>query len=208
VLPVSNPKELLIIFTRNPQLGKCKTRLAATVGDEAALNIYIFLLKHTVVITQDLSMDKQVYYSEAVRKNDLWSETIYTKKQQVGDNLGIRMRNAFDEGFRDGYEKIVLIGSDMYDLNKDDLRKAFDALAENNFVIGPALDGGYYLMGLQKVRPELFQNKNWGTSSVLNDTLSNLKNEKVFLLPKLNDVDLYEDIKDVAAFQEFFTHLK
>lgn len=208
MLPVSNPKELLIIFTRNPQLGKCKTRLAATVGDEAALNIYIFLLKHTVVITQDLSMDKQVYYSEAVRKNDLWSETIYTKKQQVGDNLGIRMRNAFDEGFRDGYEKIVLIGSDMYDLNKDDLRKAFDALAENNFVIGPALDGGYYLMGLQKVRPELFQNKNWGTSSVLNDTLSNLKNEKVFLLPKLNDVDLYEDIKDVAAFQEFFTHLK
>lgn len=201
-------KDLLIIFTRNPELGKCKTRLAATVGNEAALEIYIFLLKHTISITKDLSVIKQVHYSVKVRGNDLWNEDTFIKKQQIGDDLGIRIHRAFQQGFEDGYERIIIIGSDMLDLDQQDLEEAFSALNRNDFVVGPAEDGGYYLLGMRRLKTELFQNKNWGTSSVLKDTLSNLENEMLHLLPEKNDIDYYEDIKEIEAFQQFLRPLK
>ena len=78
---------LLLIFTRNPELGKCKTRLAATVGDNSALEIYKFLLRHTVSITEHLSFDKQVYYSEEIWEEDVWDTTIFDKKAQKGIDL-------------------------------------------------------------------------------------------------------------------------
>ena len=107
-------KNLLLIFTRNPELGKCKTRLAKTIGDEKALEIYKFLLNHTVTITKALKVVKQVYYSETIWENDIWDNEIYQKKIQNGSDLGIRMKNAFKNGFDDGFEKIIVIGSDMY----------------------------------------------------------------------------------------------
>ena len=100
-------KDLLIIFTRNPELGKCKTRLAATVGDKVALEVYLFLLKHTISITEDLTVIKQVHYSIKVRENDLWNEATFIKKQQIGDDLGIRMHRAFQQGFEDGYKPVA-----------------------------------------------------------------------------------------------------
>ncbi len=139
-------KNLLIIFTRNPELGKCKTRLAATVGDEAALNIYSFLLEHTVAITKDLAVEKQVHYSVKIRKNDLWDKSVYSKNKQEGPDLGMRMHYAFEQGFEQGYKNIIIIGSDMFDMNQTDLEVAFEALNRSNFVIGPATDGGYYLL--------------------------------------------------------------
>lgn len=201
-------KDLLIIFTRNPELGKCKTRLAATVGDEAALKVYLFLLKHTISITEDLPVVKQVHYSAKVRANDLWNEATFIKKQQIGDDLGIRMHRAFQQGFEDGYKRIIIIGSDMIDLDQQDLEEAFSVLNTNDFVIGPAEDGGYYLLGMRSLKAELFQNKNWGTSSVLKDTLSNLKNENLHLLQQKNDIDHYEDIKGIEVFQQFLNPLK
>jgi len=200
-------KRLLIIFTRNPELGKCKTRLAATVGDEAALDIYIFLLKHTVSITENLEVTKQVHYSIKVRDNDLWNDSKFEKKQQYGADLGLRMHHAFQEGFKEGYQQIIIIGSDLYDVSQDDLENAFNQLENHDFVIGPAEDGGYYLLGMKRLLPELFQNKNWGTSSVLKDTLTNLENESLQLLPQKNDVDYYEDIQDIEVFQQFLRHL-
>ena len=200
-------KNLLIIFTRNPELGKCKTRLAATVGDEVALNIYTFLLEHTVEITKDLAVEKQVHYSVKVRENDLWDSDLYSKKQQEGLDLGLRMHHAFEQGFAQGYKNIIIIGSDMFDMNQTDLEAAFEALISSNFVIGPATDGGYYLLGMTKLKPELFRAKAWGTSSVLKDTLADLQDEKVIQLAAKNDVDYYEDIKDEAAFQPFLKHI-
>jgi hypothetical protein len=198
-------KNLLLIFTRNPELGKCKTRLAATIGDEAALRMYEFLLKHTVAITKDLPVRKQVYYSVKVRENDLWDANIFSKKQQHGTHLGERMQHAFAQGFEQGYERIVIIGSDLYDLTQSDLENAFSALSDHDFVIGPAEDGGYYLLGMKRLKTEIFQNKNWGTASVLKDTLLNLKTESVHLLPERNDIDVYEDIKDMEVFRQFLT---
>ncbi|MAZ27442.1 MAG: glycosyltransferase [Cytophagaceae bacterium] len=195
--------KLLIIFTRNPELGKCKTRLAATVGDEAALEIYTFLLKHTAAITNALHADKQVHYSEKIRAHDLWDETIYEKKLQQGDDLGERMHNAASSGFKNGFRRIIIIGSDMYDLDTRDIEQAFDKLQKHDFVLGPAQDGGYYLFGMKTLNSQVFKNKNWGTETVLEDTLKDLQGENVALLDTRNDVDYYEDIKDIAAFQKF-----
>ncbi|WP_047247273.1 TIGR04282 family arsenosugar biosynthesis glycosyltransferase [Maribacter thermophilus] len=204
---LASSKNLLLIFTRNPELGKGKRRLAATVGDECALNIYKFLLEHTVSITSKLYAEKTVYYSEEIWENDIWKNTIYDKKVQQGKDLGQRMANAFKDGFERGFEKIIIIGSDMYDLDQEDLENAFKQLTQNDFVIGPAEDGGYYLLGMKKLKPELFENKNWGTDSVLKDTLADLKNEKTELLETRNDIDYYEDIKDVPVFAPFLKHI-
>ncbi|MEZ4809434.1 MAG: TIGR04282 family arsenosugar biosynthesis glycosyltransferase [Allomuricauda sp.] len=199
---------LLLIFTRNPELGKCKTRLAAKVGDPTALEIYRFLLEHTVSITRSLNVTKWTCYSENIWNHDIWDNNSYLKKLQVGADLGERMLHAFQEGFRAGFEKIIIIGSDMFNLSKEDLEMAFLALENHDHVIGPAEDGGYYLLGMKSLKKELFQNKSWGTDTVLADTLEDLKTGTVFMLPERNDVDLYEDIKDIEAFRPFLKHIK
>ena len=106
-------KNLLLIFTRNPELGKCKTRLAAKLGDENALKIYKFLLDHTAKLTQDVNAAKQVWYSEEIWDTDIWDNSLFDKRLQSGKDLGIRMANAFQEGFASGFERIIVIGSDM-----------------------------------------------------------------------------------------------
>ncbi len=200
---MTNSKNLLLIFTRNPVLGKCKTRLAATIGDPAALEVYKFLLRHTANITHGLNVHKKVYYSESIWKNDVWDEKVYEKNVQQGNNLGERMAQAFSQGFNQGFEKIIIIGSDMLDLSPSDLENAFSALDENNFVIGPAEDGGYYLLGMKIFKPQLFQNKDWGKDTVLADSMADLQTEKISVLASKNDIDVYEDIKDIDAFQPF-----
>ncbi|MCG2459898.1 TIGR04282 family arsenosugar biosynthesis glycosyltransferase [Flavobacteriaceae bacterium F89] len=199
---------LLLIFTRNPELGKCKTRLAAKVGDKIALDVYNFLLSHTVKITENINAAKEVYYSNEIWEEDIWDNTFYRKKLQVGKDLGERMLNAFQQGFENGYKKIVIIGSDIFNLSGSDIENAFLHLDHVDLVIGPAEDGGYYLLGMNAMNSKVFQNKNWGTDTVLNDTLTDLKNKKVQLLETKNDVDRYEDIKDVAVFQHFLKNLK
>jgi len=194
---------LLIIFARNPELGKVKTRLSATIGDDAALNIYKFLLQHTLSITKDLNVEKQVHYSVKVRAHDIWDNTVYSKKQQYGKDLGDRMEYAFQKGFKEGFKNIILIGSDLYDLSQLDLETAFSALKNHNFVLGPAEDGGYYLIGMKMIKSQLFKHKKWGSDTVLKETLNNLKNESYQLLALRNDIDNFEDIKGIKVFQQF-----
>lgn len=196
-------KNLLLIFTRNPELGKAKTRLAKTVGDETALEIYKFLLEKTRDITSKVSSDKAVYYSVKIRKNDIWDANIFQKHQQVGEDLGIRMLNAFKNGFNAGYEKVMIIGSDLYDLTSENIDNAFRQLDQNDVVLGPAEDGGYYLLGMNTLQENIFKNKDWGTDTVRAKTLANLKDKKVHLLSILNDVDVFEDIEHHPAFQHF-----
>lgn len=195
--------KLLLIFTKNPELGKCKTRLARSIGDVNALKIYQFLLNHTVEITKDLNLNKWVYYSDEIWQNDIWDSKVYTKKLQIGNDLGLRMQQAFQHGFDDGYEKIVIIGSDLYDLEMEDINKAFEALMAHDVVIGPAHDGGYYLLGLKQMNLPLFENKNWGESTVLKETLADLQSESIVFLDVRNDVDVYEDIRHIDAFQPY-----
>tara|TARA_R110002073_G_scaffold89852_6_gene212505 strand:- start:24482 stop:25090 length:609 start_codon:yes stop_codon:yes gene_type:complete len=196
-------KNLLIIFTRNPELGKVKTRLAKSVGDQTALEIYQFLLNKTKEVTQGLACDKAIFYSEEITQNDIWDRNLYKKYVQFGSDLGGKMESAFKVGFEKNYKKILIIGSDLYDLEASYINEAFEKLDSSDVVIGPALDGGYYLIGLKKVTPKIFKNKNWGTSSVRKETMKDLEEVDVHLLPILNDVDIIEDIEHHPAFTKF-----
>lgn len=152
-------------------------------------------------------MEKWVYYSEEIWEDDIWDNKIYQKKLQIGEDLGERMMNAFKEGFQTGFDNIIIIGSDMFHLNQSDLEEAFSRLKDNDYVVGPAEDGGYYLLGMKSLNKKLFQNKIWGTDTVLSDTLKDLKSDEVALLDEKNDVDYYEDIKDIKAFEPFLKHI-
>ena len=185
----------LLIFTRNPQLGKVKTRLAKTFGDKKALEVYKDLLLHTMEATKDLDCDVFVFYDEKIEENDIWSTKIYHKFVQSGKDLGEKMQNAFQKLFALNYQNCIIIGSDLFDLNEKMIIDAFQLLDKNDAVIGPAEDGGYYLLGLKNIIPAIFQNKNWGTSSVFADTLKDLENLKVDLTKKLNDIDTFEDLE-------------
>lgn len=196
-------KNLLIIFTRNPELGKVKTRLAKSIGDKNALTIYKTLLEKTEKTVRETDCEKAVYYTVKIRENDIWDNSIYQKHQQHGDDLGTRMLNAFTEGFKSNYNKIAIIGSDLYSLNISHINLAFKALENNDFVIGPAHDGGYYLLAMKSLYSQVFKNKNWGTSTVFKNTINDLKNKSIHLLETLNDIDVYDDLKNIDAFKKY-----
>jgi uncharacterized protein len=189
-------KNLLLIFAKNPELGKVKTRLAETMGEEAALAVYFRLLTYTHSITKNLPCTKQVWYTDFVDREDQWENHLYEKKLQKGDNLGQRMAHAFQEGFAAGYQRICIIGTDNFELTPDILKEAFQSLHAVSAVVGPAKDGGYYLLGLTRMLPALFENKPWSTDTVLSLTLDDLKgaNTPFHLLPVLRDVDREEDL--------------
>lgn len=189
------PKQKLIIFSKNPVPGKVKTRLAATVGNANALKVYCKLLVHTARITRALNIPKVVYYSHEVEQGDAFAPGDFEKKVQQGNDLGERMRKAFSAELS-AADEILIIGSDCYELQTDHLKHAFSQLRENDAVIGPAKDGGYYLLGMKKVHSEIFQNKDWGKSEVFEDTMHDFKELQlnIAVLPELNDVDREEDL--------------
>ena len=201
-------KNLIITFTRNPELGKVKSRLAKTIGETAALEVYILLLKHTENVLRKLNCDKAVYYSVKIREDDIWDSKIYQKHQQKGDDLGERMQHAFQNGFENGYEKIIIVGSDLYDLSTDIIEKAFKKLDSHDHVIGPAEDGGYYLLGMKTLHPSVFKIKNWGTETVYKQTISQLKHQNVYVLETLNDIDYVEDLQPYNIFKPYVKKLK
>lgn len=196
-------KNLIITFTRNPELGKVKSRLAKSIGDVSALEVYIKLLEHTESVIKQIDADKAVYYSVKVRKSDIWDDTIFQKYKQTGVDLGERMQNAFQNGFNENYEKIVIVGSDLYDLHPKHIEKAFDALDKNDAVIGPAEDGGYYLLGMKTMHPSVFKNKEWGTETVYKKTFNDLINNSVYVLEILNDIDYVEDLMSYDFFKSY-----
>ena len=197
-------KQLLIIFTRKPELGKVKTRLAKDTSDEVALAVYKDLLIHTHQITKNLEVDKWVFYTDDIEFDDLWDEGDYMKMIQAEGDLGAKMQDAFFKGFGAGYFEIIIIGSDIDTLSKEILEDAFEQVKEQP-VIGPSEDGGYYLLGLEEPRTDVFTNKEWGTDTVLRDTLIDLADEEIAILDELNDIDLLEDIEEDSFL---FHHVK
>ncbi|QZK89660.1 TIGR04282 family arsenosugar biosynthesis glycosyltransferase [Flavobacterium sp. CHNK8] len=189
-------KKAIILFTKNPELGKVKTRLAKTIGNEKALDIYKKLLVHTQEIVTPVRADKFVFYSDSITEEDQWNAGSFYKKVQHGDDLGARMANAFQEIFCLGYESVCIIGSDCYELTSDIIDKAFLALETNETVIGPTFDGGYYLLGMNQFHETVFKNKTWSTDSVYIDTLTDFKNLNLSFsnLNKLSDIDEEKDL--------------
>ena len=188
-------KQALIIFARNPIRGKVKTRLAATLGEDQALSIYQSLLEHTAQITRELPCDRHVFYADSISLNDHWSDDVYLKRNQTGEDLGARMYHAFDTLFQESYEQVLIIGTDCFELTADTIQKAFTALNNHQVVIGPSADGGYYLLGMRQFFPFLFQGIAWSTDSVCKTTIQQLALHKIsyHTLPILNDIDTEDD---------------
>ncbi len=191
-----NPNDHLIIFVKNPELGKVKTRLAAAIGDEKALEIYTQLLRITHDQTKPVDCIKHVCYSEYVNEQDMWDKAHYHKHVQSGDDLGERMLGAFLGVFDQGAEKMVIIGSDCPKIKTTIIQEAFDKLDNYDVVIGPAQDGGYYLIGMKCPLPMLFKNKEWSTDSVFADTILDLIDMGLthYRLPELSDLDTIYDL--------------
>ncbi len=189
-------KSGLIIFIRNPVKGKVKTRIAKTMGDEKAFRIYSQLLLHTHLVTRDLSCDKFLYYSDHIDRGDMWNNNQYQKRLQTHGDLGERMSKAFLDLFLEGYEKLLIIGSDCMELNEAIISKAFDMLSIHKVIIGPSEDGGYYLLGMTTQFPNIFENKEWGTPSVFADTVQDLQSAGIMegRLETLKDIDEEKDI--------------
>ncbi|MGB6035465.1 MAG: TIGR04282 family arsenosugar biosynthesis glycosyltransferase [Cryomorphaceae bacterium] len=195
---------LLLVFAKNPELGKVKTRLAKTVGDKKALEIYLKLLEHTYAVADKTFADKAIFYSDKIEEFDILDYYKFPKFLQKGNDLGERMDRAIGEAFGQSYNKVVIIGSDCYDLTAEIVEDAFKLLDDHNVVIGPAFDGGYYLLGMDRHYSHLFRDKKWSTPDVLLDTILDTKKLKLSyaLLPTLTDVDEEKDLgalKDVIA---------
>lgn len=193
-------KEALIIFTKNPIYGKVKTRLAKSLGKKLTLSFFLDLLKYSVQSTKDLPFAKFVYYSDTIEE-EIWPTENYNKKVQIQiENLGERMKQAFEELFSIGYSKCVIIGTDCPYIDSDIIKKAFYKLIDNDVVIGPSKDGGFYLLGVKSPDFLLFDGIIWSTNNVKTIYLNNVKIKKgtVFKLKELEDID---DIKSYENYQ-------
>lgn len=193
----NNSTEALIIFVKNAELGKVKTRLAAQIGAERALEIYNLLLQRTQVTASATEADLRVYYSEFIPEVDLWNLSVHSKHLQDGDSLGERLVHAINESFNEGYKKVAIIGSDCPYLHSTHINKAFQELDEVDVVLGPARDGGYYLIGMNRMHEHLFYNKSWSSEHLFDQTLDDLIQHGLswYELPILSDIDTLEDLE-------------
>ena len=186
-------KKALIIFEKNKVLGKVKTRLAATVGDDNALRLYVEMTRYIHELIQTGDQDNFIYYSDFVEENH---PNEFQSGIQFGQNLGERMLNAFLDLKAKGYDQVLIIGTDCIELTEDNIVKAYELLETNDIVIGPAEDGGYYLLGLNHIHPEIFTDMEWSTDAVLAETLKRTSSLdlNVGFLPVHNDIDDLEDL--------------
>ena len=190
----------LLVFARVPALGRVKSRLAAGVGEAAALAIYHELLGITRAAVLDAEVPATVWLADTAGAEPSATEArewagLRTRCQPAGD-LGERMAAAFATAFAEGAGRVAIIGTDCPGLRGHHLTRALALLAEYEVVLGPATDGGYYLLALSSPQPALFQHKAWSTDSVLADTVADARRLglRVALLPELRDVDTAADL--------------
>ncbi len=201
---MARSESIVIVFAKNAQKGAAKTRLARSIGDDSALEVYKILLSHTKSELLKLKQDIRIVFYGEIDKYNFWYEHIFQKSLQSEGDLGLKMQTAFESCFDEGYSKAVIIGTDLHDFSKDMVEEALGHLDNHDVVIGPAMDGGYYLLALKPNFPRaLFENKQWSSSSVLEDTLNDLKHLKVQLLAPKNDIDTLADIVDIEEFKQF-----
>jgi rSAM/selenodomain-associated transferase 1 len=191
----------LLFFIKNPEKGKVKTRLASAIGDKMAVKLYKrFLLEMLFTLNRGTFLFYLCYSPESPL-SDLkdWLGDHYLYMPQSGENLGERMKNGFAEAISMNFRRVVLIGSDIPDLPLQFIEEAFSSLLQKDAVIGPSVDGGYYLIGFKNetFSPRVFEGIHWSTASVFEKTLKLLKQEgrTVHTLQPLRDIDTVEDLR-------------
>lgn len=187
----------LLILIKNLEKGKVKTRLASTLGDDQALKIYRALLEHTRQIACSVDVDRMLFYSNYIVAKDDWSASDFQKLLQADGDLGERITQAFAQAFIQ-HERVVIIGSDCASLSQEIVEAAFAALENQDFVVGPATDGGYYLLGMNTFEPSVFQDITWSTEHVLAQTIERIQSlgKSYHQLPTLSDIDYEADWKE------------
>ena len=189
-------KERLIVFLKAPRPGSVKTRLAKTVGPERACAIYRELLDRVIANLAGIT-DVEVRFTPDNAGGEIahWVQKNWRARPQGCGHLGERLQRAFADSFSEGFERVIVVGSDCPHVSKNDIRHAVGELDSHDAVIGPAVDGGYWLIGLRAPQPELFREIAWSSNQVLAQTLGHAKTLglRTRLLRLLSDIDTEED---------------
>ncbi len=190
----------LVIFAREPKLGKVKTRLARDVGEAEALRLYKSFVRQTLKLASSLkNLDRYIYYAGSNASMPFLRQfkNRFILKQQRGGNLGTRMYNAFDHLFKAGYQKVIIIGTDCLEITKKDIQTAYKRLDRADYVLGPTYDGGYYLIGAKLAHRSVFQGITWGTKTVFNQTKAKIVRcgKSLKVIPKKSDIDYLADLQ-------------
>ncbi|NQW26324.1 MAG: glycosyltransferase [Flammeovirgaceae bacterium] len=194
-------KDVVAVFVKNLIPGTVKTRLAKDLGMDLAMEVYKELVGITAQATDFVKVDKCVYYSEYVELEDQFDDEKYNKHIQEGKELGQRMQNAFYDAFEAGYDKMILIGSDVPDISSEIIEAGFKQLDKNDIVIGPSEDGGFYLIGMKIAHENLLSHQNYGHDEVLENLLEEVESRdlSVARLKELIDIDTQEDMKKAGV---------
>jgi rSAM/selenodomain-associated transferase 1 len=194
--------DAVIIFARLPVEGKVKTRLASTLGDEFALKFYKACSQHIFNECRKIAKKETSIYITFPAEDDNkhmieWAGNDFRFFPQHGKDIGIKMQSAFKMVFSEGIKKAILIGTDIPDISSEVLLQALKALDNNEVVIGPAKDGGFYLVGMKRLYESLFERNDWGTNKVFTGTLNQLRinNINYELTPEFYDIDTEENLK-------------
>ncbi len=202
--------QALILFAKDPVEGQVKTRLSPLLDAPTTLSLYRHFLRDSIEkicsVTEGdrfvgIASDPKTNYFDEVSRND--SVQLFV---QAGGNLGERMRRAFEDRFKEGYERVVIIGADSPTLPITYIEQALQS--EKEVVIGPSTDGGYYLIGMRGKVTDIFEGVTWGSDQVLSETLKALKDQRAQaeLLPVWYDVDLPEDLRFLKTHLEWMVH--
>lgn len=187
-------RQLLILFLKYPEKGRVKTRLAESIGDNQALQLYKYLVNQSISQANQGAWDLQLHWAQGLTGYPGYEQFQYSV--QHGADLGQRMHNSIKSGL-ESYDQVLLVGSDIAGISAETFGKAFKALNNYDLVLGPANDGGYYLIGMKEAYPELFNLKEWSHSLVLNQTLEKSRglNLSHLLVETLTDIDTIDDLK-------------
>lgn len=203
-----NGDALILFFVKHPEPGEVKTRLAESIGSEKTAQLYRCFILDLLAKLRSVRLPFRIcVYPEQKREMLMrWLGREYEYNPQRGVDLGERMAAAFHDAFSGGHRRVILMGSDFPDLPQTFLEEALGALNTHDAVIGPAMDGGYYLIGFRKETffPQVFVGMDWGTEGVFRQTLSILKahTTQVYVLPVWNDIDTIEDLKQLIKRSE------
>jgi rSAM/selenodomain-associated transferase 1 len=204
--PPPKPNRCLAVFVRDPEPGKVKSRLAKAYGDLFAAELYGYFVDDLLEALAPGSYHLEIFFTPTEREMAIRQRfgVRFCYSPQEGEGLGDRMEKAFHSCFAKGFAATLLIGSDFPDLTSGVIEQAFQTLENGqDAVVGPAFDGGYYLIGFRSATfdPAVFNGMRWGENTVFEKTLNRLhtRGYRVRLAPAWHDIDTEKDLADFQA---------
>lgn len=198
-------KNALICFLKYPEPGHVKTRLAKDLGEYSAANIYRAMAERVITEVYPLenSYDLLLYAdpTHSIETFKSWIGESWSFREQQGSDLGQRLNAAVNWAFEAEYQRVAVIGSDCVGMDQAFIEEMFSDLANNDFIIGPSTDGGYYLLGLSQPSSWLFEGIEWSTNSVLETTIDKIE-MRDFTVKQLQEKIDVDTLEDLLAFKE------